>query len=271
MHPTYEHHFEIRKNKSSPFKYAEGRITGADVYNWHENIEVLYVTEGEGIFRYGTEDLSARAGDLFIINREAFHQVKSETEIAYSYLIIDEHFCLENGIKTDALSFVRKLRDRETEALFLAVGEAFLLPKELPTAIAHRRAAVLALLIRLCEAHVEGSEAKREERSPAEEYVKRTVAYLAEHYAEPQSLETLAALSGVTRHYLARVFKQYTGETIFSHLIRVRLRHAEAALRSGVSVTEAALAAGFESLPYFSRVYKKHLGVPPSSKKRLNG
>ena len=92
MHPTYEHHFDIRKNKTTPFKYAKGRLTGADVYNWHENVEVLYVTEGEGIFRYGTEDIPTCAGDLFIINREAFHQVKSDVGIAFSYLIVDESF-----------------------------------------------------------------------------------------------------------------------------------------------------------------------------------
>ena len=130
---------------------------------------------------------------------------------------------------------------------------------------------MLALLIHLCESHATVSGARRTEHSAAEEYVKRTVAYLAEHFAEAQSLDALATLSGVTKHYLARVFKQYTGETIFSHLIRVRLRHAEAALRSGASVTEAALSAGFESLSYFSRVYKRYVGVSPSQKKRLDG
>ena len=52
------------------------------------------------------------------------------------------------------------------------------------------------------------------------------------------------------------------------HLTRLRLRHAEAALSGGASVTEAALTAGFESLSYFSRTYKRLYGHPPSKKSK---
>lgn len=273
MQPTYEHHLDIRRRERAPFKHAEGKHVITDIFNWHKNIEILYITGGEGTVRNGTEDMAVHEGDLFIVNSNDFHQVKSKTGIDFSYLIIDESFCLENGIATAELLFERHLCEEKAVALYLAAGDAVdaVASSSSPTALPNARLAVLAFLIHLCEHHAVPRPQEKKEASHAEEYVKTTITYLADHFAEPQSLEMLAALSGISKHHLSRLFKQYTGESVFSHLTRLRLRHAEAALCSGVSVTEAALAAGFESLPYFSRVYKKYMGVPPSSKKRLSG
>ena len=270
MQPTYEHHLDIRRRERAPFKHAEGKHAITDVFNWHKNIEILYITGGEGAVRNGSEDMVAREGDLFVVNSNDFHQVKSKTGIDFSYLIIDESFCTENGIATAELLFERHPCEEETVKLYLAAGDAVdaVAKSSSPTALPHARLAVLTFLLHLCEHHAVPRPQEKKEASSAEEYVKTTVTYLADHFAEPQSLEALAALSGISKHHLARLFKQYTGESVFSHLTRLRLRHAEAALSGGASVTEAALTAGFESLSYFSRTYKRLYGHAPSKKSK---
>lgn len=270
MQPTYEHHLDIRRRERAPFKYATVEHAIADIFNWHENIELLYITGGEGTVRNGTKDMAAHAGDLFVVNSNDFHQVKSKTGIDFSYLIIDESFCIENGIATTELLFEHRLCQRETISLYLAAGKAIDAVTLSPTttALPRARLAVLSLLLHLCEHHASPRSKVKKETSRAEEYVKSTMIYLADHFAEPQSLEELADLSGISKHHLARLFKQYTGESVFSHLIRLRLRHAEAALSGGAGVTEAALAAGFESLSYFSRTYKRFYGHAPSKKSK---
>ncbi len=269
MQPTYEHHLDIRRRERAPFKYAEDKHAITDIFNWHKNIEILYITGGEGTVRNGSEEMAARAGDLFVVNSNDFHQVKSTVGIDFSYLIIDESFCTENGIATAELLFDRHLCDGNTIALYLAAGDAVnAVTGSSPTALPRARLAVLAFLLHLCEHHASPRPQKKPQTSSAEEYVKTTVTYLADHFAEPQSLEALAALSGISKHHLSRLFKQYTGESVFSHLTRLRLRHAEAALSGGASVTEAALTAGFESLSYFSRTYKRLYGHAPSKKSK---
>lgn len=270
MNPTYEHHFDIRKNSRVPFKHEKRVGTLSDVYNWHKNVEILYITGGEGIVRYGACELPAVIGDVFVINCDAFHQVKSAEGVDFNYMIIDESFCRENGIVTEDFLFEQHFRDPLTAHLYTLAADAIdtLAHYAFPTAVARAREAVLSLLIHLCEEHAVSGVQRTGTPSPAEEYVKRTVTYLDVHFAEPQSLDALAAHLGITKHHLARAFKQYTGETVFTHLNRVRLRHAEAALRAGADVTEAALLAGFESLSYFSRTYKKYMGVSPSQEKK---
>ena len=48
------------------------------------------------------------------------------------------------------------------------------------------------------------------------------------------------------------------------YLIRLRLRKAADLLLKGYSVTEAAWNVGYQDSLYFSRLYKKHFGIPPS-------
>ncbi|MBE6568169.1 MAG: AraC family transcriptional regulator [Ruminococcaceae bacterium] len=270
MNLTYEHHFDIRKNTRSPFKHARTYGETSDVYNWHKNIEILLITGGEGVVRYGANELPAHMGDLFVINRDAFHQVKSDTGIDFSYMIIDETFCNENGISTEDFLFEQRFRDSVSQSLYLAAAEKIdaLSVASTPIAIAHTRAAVLLFLIHLCEEHAESRASKSKENAIGEEYVKKTVSFLDEHFAEAHTLSSLSALLGITPHHLARVFKQYTGETVFSHMNRLRCRHAKSALLDGATVTEAAFLSGFASLPYFSRTYKRIFGETPSQVKK---
>ncbi|MBR6794774.1 MAG: AraC family ligand binding domain-containing protein, partial [Clostridia bacterium] len=182
MNPTYEHHFSIRKNSRFPFKHAKTYGELSDVYNWHKNIEILLILGGEGAVRYGASELSANVGDIFAINRDAFHQVKSNTGIDFSYMIIDESFCLENGISTENFLFEQKFRDPHTKSLYFAAAEKIdlLATTPSPLAVAHARSAVLSLLIHLCEQHAESGTLRSKESAVGEEYVKKTVTFLDE-------------------------------------------------------------------------------------------
>jgi AraC-like DNA-binding protein len=55
-----------------------------------------------------------------------------------------------------------------------------------------------------------------------------------------------------------------TGERFSSLRRRMQLERASSLLRSSTSVKEAALGAGFSEPAYFSRVFARRFGVPPS-------
>lgn len=66
--------------------------------------------------------------------------------------------------------------------------------------------------------------------------------------------------------YMNRVFKQVTGQTIFQYLTQIRIQHAKALLKhTSVKISEAGRQSGFPDEYYFSRVFKKHTGLSPSS------
>jgi AraC-like DNA-binding protein len=86
--------------------------------------------------------------------------------------------------------------------------------------------------------------------------------------AEPArtlSLAELGQLVGVSAEHLRHVFRRAHGVGIARYRQRCRIAAARAALERGVSVADAAAAGGFADAFYFSRVFARAHGMPPSA------
>ena len=93
------------------------------------------------------------------------------------------------------------------------------------------------------------------------------MAYLTANLTDPElSLESLPALAGVSDAYLRRIFKKQYGTGPAGFVIRRRIQLARQLLVSGESYTVAQVAAmsGFKDPLYFSRCFKKQLGLSPT-------
>lgn len=95
------------------------------------------------------------------------------------------------------------------------------------------------------------------------EFVTKTLLYISENYGQKISLEYLAAKAGCSVTYLARSFKQYTGKTIYNHIIDTRIGNAQRLLKQGLTVTEVCYATGFDDCSNFIRTFKNMTGKTP--------
>jgi AraC-like DNA-binding protein len=94
--------------------------------------------------------------------------------------------------------------------------------------------------------------------------IKSACMSMANHSEENHSLTSLAAETGMSPFYFARVFSQLVGEPPHRYLVRMRLRRAAGLLRRGAQVTEAAVKSGFADVNHFSKMFHRKYGVPPS-------
>ena len=89
--------------------------------------------------------------------------------------------------------------------------------------------------------------------------------FIRDHAAEPLTLERIAAAAATSPYHFARVFRALTGETVFTHVSRVRLRRAAGLLlEPGCTVTQIAVAVGYETAPSFNKLFRRMLGVTPT-------
>ncbi|GAB2720911.1 response regulator [Paenibacillus thermoaerophilus] len=97
--------------------------------------------------------------------------------------------------------------------------------------------------------------------------------YIREHFAEKINLQDVADAVSMSRTYLANLFKQETGTTIWNYLVSVRMQHArEMLLNSSMKSYEIALRVGYENSIHFSKLFKEHYGLNPMEyKKRMLG
>lgn len=79
------------------------------------------------------------------------------------------------------------------------------------------------------------------------------------------SLEALAARVGLSPGRLMHVFTASIGTPLRPYLAWLRLQRAAAAIVGGMSLTEAAAAAGFSDGAHMSRTFRRMLGLPPSA------
>lgn len=262
---TYEIH-NIEKD-ILPFVYHLDKIKFLYASpNWHENLEILLCTQGEGQCLLNMESYRFEKGDFAIVNSDAIHSVISEGGIYYHCFIIDNEFCKQNGIDMTKLRFSEIFKDEEMKVIFEDVIEKIEGAKndrQLWTA-PEIRLSVLKLICHLCKNHLsEKSDSSESELSSAKR-VKSAITYIKDNLSEYITLDNLSSHIGISKYHLSREFKEFTGQTIFEFINNMRCRLAKRMIKEGSSVSEAALSSGFENLSYFSRKFKEITGHIPS-------
>ena len=94
--------------------------------------------------------------------------------------------------------------------------------------------------------------------------VRKAVSYINEHYHENIKLDDVASHLCVNRSYFSDMFKRKMGINFSDYLTDKRITQAGVLLKkSNMSVSEIALAVGYENQSYFSKVFKSHYDMTP--------
>lgn len=90
--------------------------------------------------------------------------------------------------------------------------------------------------------------------------------YIQEHLSENLSVSHLSEVFNYNPSYISRLFKQVQGETLSQYLKRIRLNRAKELLRStNLPIQAVADATGFDTVQYFSMVFRKEIGITPTA------
>ena len=89
--------------------------------------------------------------------------------------------------------------------------------------------------------------------------------FIDHHYHEPINLEDIADEAYFSKFHFIRLFKSIYGKTPHQYLTHVRIDHAKTHLQSGMPVTEVCFAIGFDSLSSFTGLFKRSMGMTPST------
>lgn len=94
--------------------------------------------------------------------------------------------------------------------------------------------------------------------------IHRCTRYMQQHYYEKITLESLAQMVYLSPTYLSRVFRAETGVLFSTYLNQVRIDKAKALLQhQDLRLTDIAIAIGFEDQSYFTKVFKRVVGLTP--------
>ena len=88
--------------------------------------------------------------------------------------------------------------------------------------------------------------------------------YLTKNFRENITLEELSFLFGTNKTTLCKSFKETFGTTVIAYVNSLRIKQARRLVREGSeNITEISESLGFSSIHYFSRLFKKTVGISP--------
>lgn len=128
----------------------------------------------------------------------------------------------------------------------------------------------LLTLLFLETVYDEGDVRQRKARSEEKKInISEIKSYIDTHYSSQLSLTFLADHFYVSKHYLARMFKDQYGVSVGGYIGIVRIGKAKEMLRfSSMGIERIGMECGYGEQNYFSRVFKKMEGCSPSEYRR---
>lgn len=101
-------------------------------------------------------------------------------------------------------------------------------------------------------------------------HIRQSKVFMEKHHGDKIELDKIAATAFMSRFHYIRIFQQVYGMTPRQYLRDLRIKKAKELLRKGYSVTHVCFDVGYESLPTFSKIFKRGTGHSPKSYQKLN-
>lgn len=101
-------------------------------------------------------------------------------------------------------------------------------------------------------------------------YIRQSKAFMEKYHGDKIELDVIAAAAFMSRFHYIRIFQQVYGMTPRQYLRDLRIQKAKELLKKGYSVTSVCFDVGYESLPTFSKVFKRGTGYSPKAYQELN-
>jgi len=221
------------------------------------NHQVKVVLQGDGYTVSG----SAYSDELFLIPANHACTLRNLSELSIDVVII--YFALE---EEGAASFVKMAERAHLHTFRLPQAKGWLPDFLYDTGVDEE--AVFFQLQSHLYAIVSGyvlSVNKPREASDLIEYVKHSKQFMRTQYMGTIDIEDLARSSGFSPSRFYQAFRRHTGLTPLKYITKIRL---DASLRllanASTTVVEAAHAVGYPDEYYFSRLFKKQMGMTPT-------
>lgn len=102
-----------------------------------------------------------------------------------------------------------------------------------------------------------------------EEEIREALAHFQKNYNQPIVVSEYAKAHHMSSAWFIHEFKRYTDQPPMQYILNLRLNNARSLLtETTYTVSEIAAIVGFSDPLYFSRLFKKHFGYPPSRQQK---
>lgn len=238
------------------------------IMHYHESIELLYFLKGTAKISCNNKIFNATSKDIVIINSNELHSIETYSDSCKYYcLIIDKTMFSYNKKYFDDFSFKNLIKDSFLSTKIEEINSELVEKKEFFKDFI--KSNILQILIHLHRNHINyKNQCIKVKDNNKIIMVKEIISYLKENYMNSISIDDICNHVSFSKYYTCRTFKEVTGKTLLDYINHIRCLNARnLILYNGYTISESAYRSGFNNLSYFSKIYKKHMGLLPSQEK----
>ena len=224
--------------------------------HWHTNPEIIMPTENIYTVECYNQIITLREGDIVLICPGCIHTL----------------YAPEKGRRIIFQADINPLRFmKEIETLVTIISPLIVItPEDFPSIYDKVKSLLLEIITLIGRSRAAAGMETTSPDAPRkqEEYIEKFIEicnYISAHCSDELNLEAVASMSGFSKFYFSRLFKQFTNVSFYKYVNQKRIeKAAEMLTEPNISITNVALSCGFESLSSFIRMFKIVKGCTPT-------
>ncbi len=246
----------------------------------HDCCEIVIIQSGQAVYTDNYGERPLLPGDVFIVRKPEYHGFsKLEKLKIINLLFVPERlglpydelrkitgynvlFEIEPLLNSDLKRSMLNLSPEELQQLvdWVKMIEQEL-AQQLPGYRIKLKSLLLEVIILLARKYLSVTDSGMVD---CNHRLGETIAYIETHYSAKHTLAGLARRAGISKPHFIRMFKKITGMPPVDYVNKTRIDQACKLFgKDKFSITQAAMACGFADSNYFSRTFKKYLGMSP--------
>lgn len=248
------------------------RRSSADTIHWHDYCEVEFVLSGHGVHELNGRRYTLSENCVYLITPMDFHAVLVEKNcpltlchVQFGCSVLSAEIMQRISALTPGIAVqLNGLLADKVRAMFEEIQSEFDTRREDSPAMLRACLERLCLLI-LREAE-RGIELPGKPRTEENAAINQAIQYIQYNFRSAITLSDIARLVHLSNNYFGELFRTHLGMTFHEYLRQQRLTYASRLLMdTELSISEIARESGFQSLSYFTEIFKAAYGSTPTA------
>lgn len=246
--------------------------------HWHTNPEIIMPTENIYTVECYNQVITLREGDIVLICPGCIHTLYAPEKgrrIIFQADINPLRFIKEIETLVTIISPLIVITPEDfpsiydkVKSLLLEIKNEYLSSSSFSEVSIYSKTLEIITLIGRSRAATGMKAISPDAPRKQEEYIEKFIEicnYISAHCSDELNLEAVASMSGFSKFYFSRLFKQFTNVSFYKYVNQKRIeKAAEMLTEPNISITNVALSCGFESLSSFIRMFKIVKGCTPT-------
>ena len=260
----FDHDF--RKSKMKIFV-----LDSKEKEHTHEEVELIYILEGEMNVYWEEHEIHMKQKDIFVINANKRHSFTPSPDILFMKFLIPYELFYQVFQNRNIIFWCDSTREESTRYDELRQALNQLLNYYLSMQQGKGEFGYLSFcyqVLNILSVHFLVQSSDKEVLEGGDKFEERLVDinhYIMSNYNQPISLKELSEKLYLSTGYLSRFFKKNYGVSFSEYLTQIRLHHAaDELIYTNIPVTRIGYDVGFTSIAFFNKEFKQMYRETPS-------